>query len=433
MSLSSSLSIALGGLNTTTTLLQLTSNNISNAQTPGYTEKTATVSSSALSDGSGGVEITGYNRATNNVLQQSYNAANANSSYLGTQYGYMQQVQTILDSTANNPALSDAIAQFSSAWTQLQASPEDPNVQEAVVQAGNTLATQINTVAAGVSTSKTQIGQDTQSTVVQLNSDLKSVYNLNQQIFAATGNNQPTGNLEDQRDQLITQISAIANVTAFPRGQGQIALYTPDGVALLDGVPDTFTDTAGVITNSSGLNVTNDLNGGSLQAEIQFNGDGGGNTKFLAGRQYDPEIAGAAGRYRQGVHDKFCRTAADFRQCLQSSEYVGCRFLYRHRQRSQHLCGQCILDHRSDRHSRKQMSRTWRRRFPTTTISPTPAPASRYRAAPTPASSPTCFPASSRRPMRSARKARRRRRHRAITSKVCRTRPESMLMTSWSI
>jgi len=119
--------------------------------------------------------------------------------------------------------------------------------------------------------------------VDQLNSDLKGVYTLNQQIFAATGNNQPTGNLEDQRDQLITQISAITNVSAFPRGQGQIALYTPDGVSLLDGVPDTFTDTAGVITNSSGLDVTNDLKGGSLQAEVQFTATASGTPSSLPG------------------------------------------------------------------------------------------------------------------------------------------------------
>ena len=150
MSLSSALNVALTGLQTSTTLLQLAANNISNAQTPGYTEKSAALSSSALGSAASGVEIVNYSRATDTVLTQSYNAATSTGSYLSTQNSYMQQVQSILDSTANNPALSNAVSQFAAAWTQLQASPEDPTVQQAVVQAGNNFATQVNAVSSQV-------------------------------------------------------------------------------------------------------------------------------------------------------------------------------------------------------------------------------------------------------------------------------------------
>src|SRR6185312_6514715 len=128
-------------------------------------------------------------------------SATANSSFLNTQNSYMQQVQTILNSTSNNPALSDAIAQFSAAWTQLQASPEDPTIQQAVVQAGNNFARQVNTISNQIGTLQAQVVTDTTNTVSQLNTDLNAVYKLNQQIFTANAENQPTGDLEDQRDQ----------------------------------------------------------------------------------------------------------------------------------------------------------------------------------------------------------------------------------------
>jgi flagellar hook-associated protein 1 FlgK len=273
MSLGSALDVALTGLQTSSTLLQLTANNISNAQTPGYTEKTATVSSTATGAQGGGVEITGYTRATNSVLSQAYNAATSTSSYLGAQNSYMQQVQTILNSSASNPLLSTAMSNFAAAWTQMQSSPEDSTTQQAVVQAGINLATQINTIVTQTTTLQAQVQTDTANNVTQLNNDLQTVQSLNQQIFTATNEGQPTGNLQDELDTAINQISAITNVQAFPRAGGEVALYTTDGTALLDGTAQTFTYNGSTVTNSAGQDVTNSLTGGSLQAELQFIGN----------------------------------------------------------------------------------------------------------------------------------------------------------------
>jgi len=267
MTLSSALTVALAGLQTSSTLLQLTSSNISNAQTPGYTEKSAQVSTNAI----GNPEISSYIRATNTVLQQSFNAATSSSSYLGTQNKYMKQVQTILNSTTNPPALSSAMSQFAAAWTQLQSSPEDPTVQQAVVQVGVNLAQQINNISDQTLKLQTQVQTDVQNTVTQLNNDLTTIANLNQQIFTANSENQPVGGLQDQLDQAVNQISSIANVQVFMRNNGQVAIYTSNGTALLDGAPLTFTYNGSTITDSSGSDVTNSLTGGSLQAELQFN------------------------------------------------------------------------------------------------------------------------------------------------------------------
>src|ERR1700679_3775087 len=103
MSLSSAISIALSGLQVTTAQMQLASNNIANAQTPGYSEKTATTAEVDFGGEAGGVSITGYQRATSSALTQSLNNATANASYLGTQNNYMQQVQQLLDSSDSNP------------------------------------------------------------------------------------------------------------------------------------------------------------------------------------------------------------------------------------------------------------------------------------------------------------------------------------------
>src|SRR5882672_2019519 len=112
-SLSQALSIALSGLQTTSNLITLTSNNISNAQTPGYSTKTASGTSIQNGADFGGATIASYSRASNQALANNFNQATTAAGYLGTQNNYMSQVQTILDSTSSNPTLSNDIAQFS--------------------------------------------------------------------------------------------------------------------------------------------------------------------------------------------------------------------------------------------------------------------------------------------------------------------------------
>jgi flagellar hook-associated protein 1 FlgK len=271
MSLTSALSIALTGLQASSAELQLSANNIANAQTPGYSEKTAELSPLSLGGIDGGVSISTYQRNTNAILTQSFNAATTTAGYLGTQNSYMSQIQSILNSNSSNPALSDAIAQFASAWTQLQSSPEDPTQQQQVIQAGETLAQQIGDAGAQIAQLQTQVSSDIQATVTQLNGDLTTVASLNGQIATAIANNQPTGDLEDARDQAINSVASITNVTVLPRSNGQVALYTSSGTPLLDVTAGSFTYNGTDILNSFGQPVTNDLSGGSLQAEVQFN------------------------------------------------------------------------------------------------------------------------------------------------------------------
>jgi flagellar hook-associated protein 1 FlgK len=270
MSLTSALSIALSGLQVASARLQVASNNIANAGDTGYTEKTANVG--AVSNGSqaGGAIITGFSRVTNTGLTASYNSATSESSFLNTQNNYLKQVQTILDSTSNNPALSDAVSQFQSAWTQFSAAPESSAQQQAVIQAGTTLASQINTASSGVLALSRQVTNDTTATVTSLNSDLSQIAAINQQIATAGPDSSSTGNLQDTRDTLINSVASITNVQIMQRANGQIALYTPQGVPLVDGAPQVFTYNGNTVTSASGQDVTNSLTGGSLQAELNF-------------------------------------------------------------------------------------------------------------------------------------------------------------------
>ena len=133
------------------------------------------------------------------------------------------------------------------------------------------LANQITSISQGITTLGQQVANDIGTTVSTLTSNISKVAALNVQIAAATGAHQPTGDLEDQRDQAINAISAITDVTVISRPSGQVALYTPGGLLLLDGgTAQTFSYNGTDIISQAGQIVTSALSGGSLQAEVNF-------------------------------------------------------------------------------------------------------------------------------------------------------------------
>jgi flagellar hook-associated protein 1 FlgK len=273
MSLASALSIALSGLTTSTNLISLASDNISNAQTQGYTAKTVTLQNVEFGNQAGGVQIASYTRATDQALTNNFNSSTSQSSYYDTQSSYMTQVQTILNSSSTNPAISSDISQFAAAWNQYAADPSNPVQQQNVISAGRTLAGDISTAATAVGTLNTQVKSDITNDLTTLNSELNKVATINTEIQNAStsGQSQTVADLQDQLDDAVNTISTFTTVSIQQRPNGQIAIYTPSGQPLADGpFASQYSYDGTKITNSSNIDVTSVFTGGSIQAALQF-------------------------------------------------------------------------------------------------------------------------------------------------------------------
>lgn len=271
VSLTQALSIALSGLQTTQSLIALSSKNISNANTEGYTVKTATVADVDYGSQFGGVGINHYNRASNDALTADYNTATSAANYASTQNQYISQIQAILDSSSTSPTLATDIANFSSAWSSYSASPESSTTKQTLIAAGQKFAQDINTITSNVGTLKTQVESDITTSVNTVNATLKSIAALNKQLQQATTSGQQTVDLQDSLDAQVLTLSKYMNVQVQTRANGQIAVYTPSGQVLVDEqTPKQYTYNGTSILDNNGTDVTGSMSGGSLQAAIDF-------------------------------------------------------------------------------------------------------------------------------------------------------------------
>ena len=144
---------------------------------------------------------------------------------------YMTQVQSLLDSSDSPPALSADMSSFQRHTPQIQATRRS----SCLISAGQNLASVIASISEKAMALKTNVQSDLQTSVSSLNQQLATVQTLNVQITAAIARHQSTTNLEDARDWAINKIAQYTDVTVLQRENGQVALYTSSGVAMLDG------------------------------------------------------------------------------------------------------------------------------------------------------------------------------------------------------
>lgn len=274
MSLDTALSGALSSLKTVQQQISLVSNNINNANTPGYTRKTASLS--PIGDGVElvGVKISDYQRASDKTLLKQLNAAIADSSMKGAQKQYLAQVQDILGSSSDTVRLTNSVESFASAWRQMQAEPENTALQSQVITSGNSFASEIRAIAGKVEQLDRAIQSDISTGVSDLNNALNDIVTANGKIAEARAAGTATGDYEDQRDVALQKISQFVDIRVLERSNGQIAVYTPQGYALLDGKASQFSYSGGNVTVSGSSTIVNsNLTGGRLEGLLNLRAD----------------------------------------------------------------------------------------------------------------------------------------------------------------
>jgi len=275
-SLTTSLNMAVQSLGAADAGLQVTNNNIANANTPGYTREVAefqeeTPTAGSISSGAG-VEVTGFQSIRDELLQRQIEQETSAQSGANAQQAAMQQIQPVF-TTSTDDIGTDMSALFSSI-SNLSTEPTSTASRQAVLTAGQNLATAFNT-ASNTLTSQ-QAGLNTQVTedVSQINQLTKQIAALNPQIAQLNSTGQDAGTLQDQEDQLVVSLSKLTNVSVTNTNDGE-TLTTGNGTPLVVGSQScALTTTIGSngttrVLDQTGNDITESLTSGDLGGTIQ--------------------------------------------------------------------------------------------------------------------------------------------------------------------
>lgn len=276
---------AISSMQSMQTALAVTSNNIANANTEGYTKKTANISSQAVDGVGSGTKVDSVTRTVNEFLMRDMRnqmsdlgATDINNQY----YGSMQNLFGTPDSSSSLAMLLTALGNNLQA---LSLEPGAPAAQQKVLLSAQAIASNLNDSATQIQNLRNQANQGIAQDVDTINGALDNIADLNIQISKAIANKQPTGELEDKRDLEVNKVADLMGVSYFTRDSGELVLFTSTGQTLVDrGVASHLSYTPASSMNAaisyaggqigpitvSGQDITGDIQTGRMKSLIDM-------------------------------------------------------------------------------------------------------------------------------------------------------------------
>lgn len=215
----STFNIAKSGLFAQQKALDVTSHNIANANTDGYTRQrvqlqtTTPYSMPAMNNAMGpgqtgtGVEVSAINRVRDDFLDyQTRVELGVQGQYTGRDE-FLSQIENILNEPSDT-GISTLIGTFFDDWQQLSKQAETSNAKEVVAQQSLALTNELNHTYTELQKLKESTQSKIKDTVFNVNSIISQINKLNQEIVQVNVAGQQPNDLMDRRDLLLDNLSS---------------------------------------------------------------------------------------------------------------------------------------------------------------------------------------------------------------------------------
>ncbi len=260
--------------------INVTSNNIANASTPGYDVETANLTEAVpqadgVSTVGAGVQVAGITRAYSQAATTQLNTSQSTLAQLTATQNYATEIDN--DFGTNLGGLSTAIQSFYNAAATVANDPTSTAARQALLNDAQGVAGSFQSASGQLNALNSDVNSRITADVTQINSISAAIANLNQQIEGATAQSggQAPNELLDQRDQQISNLSQLVGVTTTTQTDGAINVFVGNGQPLvledqshaLTTLPNQF--------DAQQLEVGSTLASGSISSQIT-SGDLGG-------------------------------------------------------------------------------------------------------------------------------------------------------------
>jgi flagellar hook-associated protein 1 len=278
-SLFGTLQIALGALEADRGAVEVTSNNIANVNTAGYSREQVNLQENApIQVGNilfgTGVSLGQTTSVRDNLLEQRLDQENTSSGQLNSFLGAMNQVQTLFNETAG-AGLQSPLTAFFNSLTQLTTDPSNSSYRQAVLTAGQNLASDMQQDDSNLHSLQANTDQSVVQDVNQVNQLTQQIAALNVQVSTLESLGKDPGAFLDQRTQLVRQLAGLVDISETTANNGSLTIATTSGASLVDG-SQSFALSTQINPNTTyhdvfanGVDITQNIIGGSLGGSIQ--------------------------------------------------------------------------------------------------------------------------------------------------------------------
>jgi len=238
MSFGGLLSIARSGLAASQAHIAVTSQNVTNAQTPGFSRQRLQVTQSdplRVPQGNfgTGVSMRGTMRVRDEVMDDGYRHDSQYAARNEEHRNAMTAIENVLGEPSES-GLATSLELFWNSWSDLSVNPESGAARSVVRQRGAQVATQLNTFGNQIVDAQTATRTRMLETADRVNALAGQVAAINARIVAAEAGGKEAPDMRDLRDAHIDELASLVGATAYPQANGSVNVNI-GGDSLVDG------------------------------------------------------------------------------------------------------------------------------------------------------------------------------------------------------
>jgi len=232
------LNISLTGMAAFQRALDVTSHNIANANTPGYSRQVAEFGTrEGQGSGNGyfgsGTEITTVKRIYDSLLGSQLQASTTGLARFETLAGLAGRLDSLLADP--NTGLNDGLQSFFNAVQDLSNDPASIPTRQALLGEAGGLAARFRTLDGQLGSIDSELNDRVREAVGEINRLAGAVSEVNDKIARANGLGQPPNDLLDERDRLVLALSEQVSVSTAVQDDGSMNVFIGSGQPLVVG------------------------------------------------------------------------------------------------------------------------------------------------------------------------------------------------------
>lgn len=234
MGLQAALNTAVFGITHNQNQINVTAQNIANADSAGYTTKE--IQATVLFDGHGGISgilSTDIRRVVDESIQGAYFDSLSETNYAKQIADFTSRLDEVFGTLGDGSGLSSLISDYSSSMAELVNDPSSFAAQKNVVAAAESLARELNNSYDDITQMRLDADALLQAQAQDVSELINNIQEIDEDILEAAAISESPADLLDQRDRYVEQLKGYLDVEISEESSGTLRITTFDGYQLL--------------------------------------------------------------------------------------------------------------------------------------------------------------------------------------------------------